>query len=165
MNANIIKANPVISKLTELLKKHPSSYLTGGGVIDILEGREPKDYDILGFYISSLSNLPEEFIFLYETKTSYTYDLDGNVIQFLKTKVEQFDFKISQSTYKFQSNLLTIDDLSFKNKTLTPVSFEPNRAKECLYRIPHWQRKGYNIHPMTYLSLLNASFKTIIKQS
>ena len=44
-----IKAHPVVRELMEVAKDlgyASSARLTGGAVVDILDGREPKDYDI-----------------------------------------------------------------------------------------------------------------------
>ena len=159
-----IKANDIIRMISESLP-NKNCYLVGGAIIDILEGRKPKDYDITNFY--SFNRLKEKgFIFICETKTAYTYTFNGFMIQFLKTTVENFEYKISQSKYKMDGTSLIIDKLSFENKTLIPTTFTNTKiAKECLFRIPHWQNKGYNIHPMTYLSLLNIALNDTKKSS
>ncbi len=144
--------------------------LIGGAVIDILEGRKPKDYDFKPGYTPTTEKLELEY--LYETKTAKTFKTkDGLTIQFLKTNSQDFDFTISQSKiridYKKQMTL-EIDHISFDNKILIPTEFawkEKSKAINSLKRIPHWRKKGYIIADETYLSLLNVVGKSGGKSS
>lgn len=163
MDINKIKNNNCIKLLTEDLKFNSGAKLVGGAVIDLLEDRIPKDYDIKmlinDLYIDKL--LDKGYKYICETKTAYTFTKNEFIIQFLKTEPKDFEFKISQASYNFKKEELYIDKVSFNNKILIPTTFDnPKIAKECLFRIPHWKRKGYSIHDMTYLSLLNVVIKS-----
>lgn len=132
--------------------------LIGGAVIDILEGRKPKDYDFIGggtLFTDKL--LANGFKFECKTKTATTYKKGKTIIQILAISPQHFEYVISQAAFKLKAKKLEIDEISFKNKTLIPVSFDSmSQVKAALVRIPHWQNKGYSIHDKTYLSLLNA---------
>lgn len=166
MNVDKLNNNPTVKYIYEevLDEKIPwpeSLTLVGGAVVDILEGRKPKDFD----FICNSENIiyrfkAKGFLFMHETKTATTYS-DGTItVQFLKTSVSDFEYKISQASYSFESKNLTLCRTSFKYKTLIPVTFESRKAAiECLRRIPHWKNKGYSIPDMTYLSLLNVALK------
>lgn len=86
------------------------------------------------------------------------------IVQLLKTNVTDFDFTISQArftniisaNFNNSSTVLTYDDESFENKILIPVSYSPGKAHNSLVRLPHWEKKGYVLPEITYLSLLNA---------
>jgi hypothetical protein len=152
----LFKADPIISLVLE--NNITSVKLVGGAVVDILEGRKVKDYDFM-----SLTSLEAEklgFKYSHDTKTATTYVKDDFIIQVLKTDINDFDFKISQSTlswnYKKEFNLV-LDENSFNNKTLIPPNKsweEKKNALNSLMRIPHWKNKGYTINDTTYLSLL-----------
>lgn len=148
-----IISNDIIQKLTLIFNdNYRSTKLVGGAIVDILEDRIPKDYDIINGYSDKL--LEAGFSFKYSTKTADTYH-DGNIcVQFLKTTLDKFDYKISQSEFDFKNQKLIIDLHSFVNKDLIPVSFEQDRCIDSLQRIPHWKKKGYSINDNTYLSLL-----------
>ena len=131
--------------------------LIGGAVVDIIEGRQPKDYDFMGA-TDSIKNKFEGagYKFLYNTRTSDTYYKNGVTVQFLKTSVEDFDFEIGRSSFFFKGLALKVDKNSFDNKLLVPINFEKRRnVLNSLKRVPHWKKKGYSIDDTTYLSLLN----------
>jgi tRNA nucleotidyltransferase/poly(A) polymerase len=151
---NKLKSHKSYSILKELVN-YKGINLVGGAVIDILEGREPKDYDIIG----SLNT--ELMTFIRETKTAKTYFYKGITIQELKTDISDFDFKISQSSFEIkkekESNYLEICTNSFNKKTLIPVNFvDKKNILNSLKRIPHWRDKGYDIDKFTYLSLIDS---------
>jgi len=162
-----IISNDKIKEIIEIFpcenKKYQSFFnnnttIVGGCLIDILEDRIPKDFDV----ISSETTPFEKLKFIYSTKTADTFETEsGLIIQKLKTQKTNFDFKISTVTLEFQSaNKLEIDEVSFNQKTLIPISFEnANNCLNSLRRIPHWQKKGYSINDKTYLSLLNQALK------
>lgn len=168
--------DPLIRELTQ---RRLSFTLVGGAVIDILYGKKPKDYDFINIAPIVLSNL--NFKYFYETATAITYkrESDGVIIQRLKTSIDVFDFKISRSKiigdneYSEYSLDIDIDADSYLNKLLIPQSYEPQAALNSLMRIPHWRKKGYEIHDMTYYSLLKAVasidglsvFKSLFKNS
>ena len=150
------EAVKLFKKITGEQFYNSSFCLVGGAIIDILEDRKPKDYDFLGHTEGVINKFIDEgFEYCYETKSAITLRKSGYIVQFLKTLSSSFDFKISQAKYSFKSEKLTIDKLSFSKKILIPVSFDDRRsALSALIRVPHWKRKGYEIHDMTYLSLL-----------
>ena len=168
----ILHSNKIIQELIEKFKTEPTKYswqaaatprLVGGSVVDILEGRIPKDYDIK-------TNLPTDeiikkgFKFIRETATATTFEWeDGNgiiqTLQTLRNDIYDFDYKISQSSFNIAkgSEVLTVDEVSFNNKTLIPLDFiNKNLVLDSLKRIPHWKKKGYTMDDLTYLSLLRA---------
>jgi hypothetical protein len=153
----LFKADPFIKLVLETIGIS-SINLIGGAVIDILEGRTPKDYDTIGGLDLYKNKLGLEF--QYETKTAKTYKTGDLIIQDLKTQKEDFDFKISQATLKVDYNKklsLQIDADSFDNKTLLPCErcwTEKSNALKALQRVVHWHKKGYEINDITYLSLL-----------
>lgn len=160
--------NPILRMLFEPFKgKYDIPYLTGGAVIDILDGRTPKDYDFLG--TSQLNVfLSNGFKFICETHYAITLTNAKNVVQLLKTNKNDFDFTISASQYK-PNQLLNMCEVSFNNKILIPINFT-NRKNiiNSLFRIPHWRKKGYGIHDTTYKSLihnLSDNQLGVIKQS
>lgn len=155
-NLEKIQSNKVIKMFSEILERTIWARLTGGAIIDILEGRTPKDYDFIDYSQEDIDAFKKAgFMFQCETKYAITYQKDGFIVQFLKTSFSDFDFIISQSCYDFSSKKLIIDETSFEHKTLIPVNFEDKEsALSCLVRLPHWRKKGYEIHDATYLSLL-----------
>lgn len=164
--------------LRELIEKKVDFVLVGGAVIDIFDGRKPKDYDFTHISFGVLASL--NFKYSYETATATTYEResDGLIIQRLKTSAATFDFKISRAkisgedSFRYQTKI-DIDADSYLNKLLIPQSYEPQAALNSLMRIPHWRKKGYEIHDMTYYSLLKAVasidgfsvFKALFKNS
>lgn len=138
--------------------------LVGGAVIDILEDRVPKDYDFI-FSETLKKKLDEISEFKYVSKTSFTYEYNGFLLQLLRKNKCNFPFTIEKSQYCINSGTITtLDMASFNNKTLIPTAMiggfvdgycEVKSAREALLRIPHWVRKGYKINDITYFSLIN----------
>lgn len=155
-----IKNYVIIPQLKEALKIFPVVYLTGGAVIDIIDGRCPKDYDFLGFYETALEKLLDlGFVFVMETAYAYTYDFKGFKIQFLKKDISEFEFKISQAKYNIHTGELTLDRVSYENKLLIPANFtDPNTLVNAMLRIPHWEAKGYKMNIMTYKSVVGVLY-------
>jgi len=162
-----------ISELSDVVKNHPtilefnkilvgcSFYdleLVGGAVVDIIDGREPKDYDMIGFNDAVIAKFRAYgFVFQSETKTAITYQKFGLIVQFLQKSKEDFDFRISQTSWSFYHNKLTFDKESFDGKLLIPTSFtNKGLLINSLLRIPHWQNKGYNVPLPTYMSMVRA---------
>jgi hypothetical protein len=138
---------------------NPSLKLIGGAVLDILEGRRPKDYDIVGWDKTFVEKLKElGFKYQYDSKTAKTFKKDEIIIQLLKNGGEDFDYTISQTAMPFTSkSKLEIDLLSFESKTLCPTetSFSTRRGSiNALRRVLHYRSKGYKLEDITYLSLL-----------
>ena len=159
----LFKADPLIKLLLET-EGISTVKLTGGAVLDILQGKTPKDYDFL------LSYFPDPIKFgldyQYETKTAKTFKKGELILQQLKTLPEDFDFKISQTALgiNYRKELsLTIDQPSFEKKILIPTDkawTEKRNALNSLRRIVHWKNKGYTINDTTYLSLLGVVSKS-----
>lgn len=153
----LFRVDPIISLVLALDVSNIK--LVGGAVVDILEGRKPKDYDFFSLTLTEATKLG--FKYSHDSKTATTYLKDDLVIQVLKTGIEDFDFKISQSqlSFNYQKNLsLNIDEISFGNKVLIPANkswLEKKNALNSLRRIVHWKNKGYTINDVTYLSLLS----------
>jgi len=139
--------------------KYTHIELVGGAIVDILENRTPKDYDIVGFNVSEFKKLKDlGFEFKYDSKTATTFSFGDNIIQFLKTTKETFDYTISQGTYSLRDNNLIIDELSFNTKLLIPtIHTWENKGKSlnALKRIVNYNKKGYTLPEETYISLLN----------
>lgn len=165
MNKDLILEDPTIKELLDYFKENKMYCvldLVGGAVVDLLEGRKPKDYDIIGGGDKFKSVLEElGYAWKYETKTSSTYVKGEVTIQILKTKLADFDFKISQSTFSLiGKNDLTVDKVSFEKKVLIPTCFEDKtKAINALKRKIHWEKKGYSMPDETYLSLCNVFYK------
>ena len=166
MNKELILEDSVIKELLEYFKDHRMYCvldLVGGAVVDLLEGRKPKDYDIIGGGDRFKAILEElGYMWKYETKTSSTYVKNNITIQILKTKLVDFDFKISQSKFSFTGkNELTVDKISFEKKVIIPTSFEDKgKVINSLKRKLHWEKKGYTMPDETYLSLCNVLYNT-----
>lgn len=167
VNKHVVKFTenkPLMDIVDSLFKSQTYSKfsLVGGAVIDILDGKTPKDYDFVDFTSSkNYQKLNDNgFKFISETSTAITYSFKGKKVQFLKRMPEQFEFTISTSSCSFQKNkspILTIDKYVYKNRVLIPINIE--NWYSCLYRIPHWVKKGFSIDDSTYLSLVNMANK------
>lgn len=157
-----IKQNDFLSCLMNEEKKYRFE-LTGGAIVDILEDRKPKDYD----FISIDNNFLKNCDFQYSTSFSDTYLFKNYKIQVLKTQVSDFEFKISQSTFKYSTYLNKIDfnicELSFNNKTLIPSNY--NNPIQQLKRITHWKKKGYSINDITFNNLVTILNKDLNQES
>ena len=160
----LFKADPFVKAVLEL-DENSSIQLIGGAVIDILEKRKPKDYDLIG-YVSSTLLKDLGLMYQYETKTAKTYRKEKLIVQILKTEKADFDFKISEAALTIHAKTkrltLSIDEQSFDNKMLIPCDrcwVERRNAMNTLHRIVHWAAKGYKINGVTYLSLLGVVAK------
>lgn len=165
MNKELILQDKVIKELLDYYVEKPlysTLDLVGGAVIDLLEGRKPKDYDFIGGG-NAFKKVLEElgYKWAYETKTSSTYKKESIAVQILKTKKTEFDFKISQASFSLtKTRKLDVDELSFNNKVLIPLSFDnKTMVVNSLKRKIHWEKKGYRMPDETYLSLCNALYK------
>lgn len=153
-----ISKDKVVESLMELFKnKWSNVLLVGGAVIDIIEDRKPKDYDIIGVSDMKMKLLQESgFKFQYDSKTATTFKKGDIIVQVLKNKISDFDYTISQSRFSLNNGELVMDDLSFRTKILKPVSYNKKQAYNALSRFPHWRKKGYLLPDETYASLLNS---------
>tara|TARA_R100000656_G_C3952223_1_gene128653 strand:- start:744 stop:1280 length:537 start_codon:yes stop_codon:yes gene_type:complete len=171
-----LQTHETIQWLTDIMvdeKRYgtPNPKLIGGAVVDIIEGREPNDFDFEGLSPKSIKELlANGFKFESDTRTATTYvykdDLGFNIkVQDVKIPKHEFDYTISQATYGLKSKTLDIDEVSFNSKILIPTGYEFNQAMSALYRIPHWKRKGYTLPEITYASLLNSIKKVTFQKS
>lgn len=150
--------------LKYLLEKKFNFCLVGGAVLDIWEGKKPKDYDF--------TSLSEEFLRLDEVSfvdtsaTADTYRFRSFNIQVLKTDINDFDYTISKNfifpktDYHTATTILSTKlhkCLSYKTKVLIPVSYKKENALNALLRYPHYRKKGYTLKDNTYRSLLMAA--------
>lgn len=161
----LFKLDPFVKAVLEL-EDYQAVSLVGGAVIDILESRKPKDYDLMG-YVSDTLIKSLGLIYQYETKTAKTFKKGKITVQILKTAKEDFDFKISQASLEIRPQnkklSLVIDTNSFEKKMLIPCDkcwTERKNAMNTLHRIVHWAKKGYKINATTYLSLLGVVAKS-----
>lgn len=156
-----ISEHPVVKQLAEIFLSRSDVHLIGGAVLDIMEDREIKDFDLLGWGSDATKILVENgFIFVSDTKTAITFEKESVVVQLIKITKEEFDFTISQTRFVFRSKNLVVDEVSFDSKILIPVSYEKRgQVMATLKRIPHYIKKGYKMPEVTYLSLLNTLSK------
>lgn len=151
--------NIEIVKLIKDNFKYRTIDIVGGSVIDILEDRTPKDYDIIGLTINDSKKLKEiGFEFQYDSKTAITFKFNEIIIQLLKTELSTFDFTISQSKYSINDNGLSVDEYSFSTKKLIPTAHtweSKSKSLNALKRTVHYLKKGYVLPEETFLSLLN----------
>lgn len=164
---DIFTVNKDIIKLQEFIKYYDmfEIKLIGGAVIDIIENRQPKDFDCLDG-----QNTPNKLHYISDSNYAQTIMYKGLKIQFLKQNhTNNFDFTIAQNTVTIRKNAVevTYQDLdSLLYKKLVPVSYENQKmVLQSLSRIPHWQKKGYTIDELTYSSLLNTLRKNIVTKS
>lgn len=157
---DLISEHPVIKILTDIFLTS-STGVVGGAIIDIIEDRKPKDWDVVGWNSNHFKKITDSgFKFENDTKTAITYKKEEIILQLLKIRREDFDFKISQTIFYLKGKVLHIDKDSFDNKILIPVSYEKRgQVMATLKRIPHYMKKGYTIPEVTYLSLLNTLSK------
>lgn len=144
--------------------------LTGGAIVDILEDRKPKDYDL--FYKreggQDLMNVFHEtgWTFVSGTKTAITFKKDDLVVQILTNGPDYFCYTIEQGKINFSiSNPnFYIDKVSFDTKILIPTNYSFNHkavAVNALARIYHWYNKGYVLPEKSYLSLLKRATRSV----
>lgn len=168
IHKNTLLKHKTTQSVIDLVKSMAGSIvvqITGGFIVDVIEGRTPKDVDVVVERLSEFETalLNNGFTFVSDTVTARTFQREFT-IQILKKGIACFDFVISQSTLSIRkpygkeadiTTSLVIDETSFVNKILIPVRYD--KADYCfssLARIPHWEKKGYKIPDKTYLSLL-----------
>lgn len=145
-----------------LIESGFSFSLIGGAIISAMDGTVPKDYDLLWskttnshdfVYMSS-----KGFNLICETSNAYTYEKNGLIFQFIKSNVNTFDYSISQITFnKGNTHSLSGDLYNLKNRKLIPVYTDKIENKfNQLLRLPHYQAKGFTIHPDTFRSLVES---------
>jgi len=139
--------------------KYQSVYLVGGAVIDLLEDRTPKDYDLIGLSYSNLDKLKTlGFEFIEDSKTAITLKYENLEVQLLKGIIEEFDYTISQSKFNFSDDAITVCKHSFDSKVLIPTQHtydSKSKSINALKRSIHYAKKGYSLPEKTFLSLLN----------
>ena len=168
---SLIKSNQVVKDLMEFVEKEQwcdSVMLVGGAVIDILDGREPKDYDICigsgnifeyGYkeLIRRLANT-DDFKLTYTSMTAYTFQFKGNIVQVLKTTPSDFIFEIEKSRFGLRSGTFSFFDIiGYESKLLIPNDeqdvIRTKSLRNIKSRVKRWSEKGYKLHPVTYKSI------------
>jgi hypothetical protein len=139
--------------------------LTGGAISDILNDRNPKDYDFE--YNSDFEKRMKEsdkFKLLYTSKSAITYEYHTNIIQLLHKERKDFPYTIEQARYNVRNgDLQDFDHESFEQKILIPnqrAYEEMNIARHVIRRLLKWQDKGYTINPRSFGSVLKIAFKS-----
>lgn len=167
---NKLKTHKVVKELMAVVNDNnwcDSVTLVGGAVVDILDGREPKDYDICILdsnirqygYREILKRLrdTDDFSLIYTSATAYTFNFKGYKVQILKTNPSDFMFEIEKSSFGLKSGKFQYFDIvGFESKMLIPND-ELSKIKEHSFivmkkRLKRWSQKGYKIHRITYKS-------------
>lgn len=163
--------DPGVRTIKDLMEKNKwcnTVRLTGGAVVDILEGRVPRDYDLFlnSSHMSDKEILKKvEFIphlkltSLSTTAISFTYK--GLLVQILRKQPEKYFFTIEQSNYDIKnSRIESFCYMSYRQKRLIPNELIFNEGavnkKAYKFRIKRWAEKGYSIDKLTkrsYMSL------------
>ena len=144
--------------------------LVGGAIVTAMDNinkgfnvmqSSPKDYD---FYL----NVPTQmfinkgYAFVCETDNARTFTKKGHTFQALKTSANGIDFTISQIKFDIKKDELIGDLFALKNRLLIPTpQSDINLKFNQLYRIPHYEAKGFTIHPSTYKSLVESTHKLV----
>lgn len=150
--------NEVIKTLKELTAG-TSLKLTGGAVIDILNGKTPKDFDLVAAYPSNNLEIlcSNGAKFLYSSKTAETVSYKGLLIQLLKTNTIEFDYTINASLIHLKHNTVDyFDTVSYLSRTLIPTEYAfntPSKSRECIKRLPKMESKGFSLPKISERSL------------
>lgn len=155
----------IIEKLKEnqVIKDFSDHYITGGAIIDIAEGRIPKDYDFIikeeeDEFVNKCIELDYELVS--KTMSAITFKKGKTIVQGIFKDSEEFEYEISRVRFKYTNDFLDrFDEASFLSKVLIPTDYSFKNPYNALLRVPHWQRKGYKLPDKTYLSLLSAMNK------
>lgn len=175
-----IKAHPVVKELMGVAKDlgyASSASLTGGAVVDILDGREPKDYDISWYACGGIHDkleLHKDFKLLYESMTATTYLFKGkHKIQILKNGTETFPFlndlilfrldgRIDSSKNKHLRSILKNRIIMVNDYRVVDLGISRKLFKA---RVKKWESKGYKMHPITYKSYIKMTkHKSILRK-
>jgi hypothetical protein len=151
-----LENHPILKSFKEIVGTQ-NVILTGGAIVDILDGRNPKDYDFIGVNTLHQQKFVDAGYVLYsDTRTAKTFKNNGIVVQFLKTKVEEFDYTISQGKFNLSTQKLSYFDwVSYDSRTLVCVNLDDTRnVYDALMRLPHWYAKRFKIVPASYKSML-----------
>lgn len=162
MNNKKLLNNKDITKLMALLVDYKglTPYLCGGAIIDILNGKIPKDFDIVTYDRKSLVTY---LVYLgakysYESSTAITLIVkDIGVVQILKGNTQDFDYTINQTRLNLKTGVLSdLDIISFDNYILIPnerAFSDKDFARKCLGREKKMNSKGYFLPKQTKDSL------------
>lgn len=147
----------------KILKESGLSFkLIGGAIVSAMDGTVPKDYDLMYRSTDKCDNFSymsgKGFNLICVTSNAYTYEKEGLTFQFIKTDINSFDYTISQCYYYSGREIeLKGDFYNLKNKNLIPVHTKKLEEKfNQLLRLPHYQAKGFKIHPNTFRSLVES---------
>lgn len=141
--------------------------LVGGAIVTAMDNinksqSSPKDYD---FYLNVPTQMfiDKGYTFVCETDNARTFTKNGYTFQVLKTSANGIDFTISQITFNIKRDDIIGDLFALENKILIPTpQSEVNLKFNQLYRIPHYEAKGFTIHPSTYKSLVESTHKLAV---
>lgn len=151
------------------LKEACSLKLTGGAVIDILEGRKPKDYDFININKNELERFylkVPDLKFLYSSKSANTFLYkDKYILQSLNSDIEDFPFTIEQSSFDLKKGKLErFSTMSYFSKTLIPNDgrFQGRviTDKNFKARIKKWEGKGFKMPDITKKSYMSFTKST-----
>lgn len=175
---DIVKSHPVVKELMEICKKHShtkSIFLTGGAVVDIIDGREPKDYDITYTCCHAIVERVSDnknFRLLYTSRTSITFLFKGkHKVQLLRRKMDEFPFENDKILFRMDG-IITGGTMFAKdildNRLIVVNDDRMNYGisrKLFKARVKKWESKGYNIHPISYKSYLRMTkHKSILRK-
>lgn len=142
--------------------------LVGGAIVTAMNNigigfnvmqSSPKDYDFY-FNVSTQEFINKGYTFVCETDNARTFTKNGYTFQALKTGVNGIDFTISQIKFDIKRDDIVGDLFALENKILIPTpQSDINLKFNQLYRIPHYEAKGFTIHPSTYKSLVESTHK------
>lgn len=162
--AEKILTNKVVSELIDELSVFSSANLVGGAIVDIIDGREPKDYDLIveesEIKIIEKLTFNPNFKFLYNSPSSTTFLFKGeHEVQFIKSKPEDFYFLNERNSFNlrakkfetlfislFETKMLAVNSEAMMNQRFTASQFG--------IRVRHWERKGYRISDTSYDSAI-----------
>lgn len=169
--SNKIAQDPGVRIIKALMEKTgwcSSVRLTGGAVVDILEGRVPRDYDL---FLNSTHMSDKEILKKVEfiphlkltslSTTAISFAYKGLLVQILRKQPEKYFFTIEQSNYDIKnSRIESFCYMSYRQKRLIPneLIFKEGAVNKKAYkfRIKRWAEKGYSIDKLTkrsYMSL------------
>lgn len=164
---DIVKNHPVVKELMEICEKEKESkrvFLTGGAVVDIIDGREPKDYDILYHCCNTIIervSKNDKFRLLYTSRTSITFLFKGKYkVQLLRSKQDEFPFENDKILFRMDGiitggTMFAKDILDHRLIIVNDDRMNYGISRKLFKaRVKKWESKGYKMHPITYKSYI-----------
>lgn len=184
-DVNKILNHKVVEKLKRIAtdKKRYLS-LVGGGIISILDGKEPKDFDLLIGNSAPIEQVARDLedaglTYVMETKFAYTFRMKNPIrtkgsrpeltVQIIKRRsVEEFPFKVQRSrvtlyngTTKPKAADVYIDP-DYYRKLITPIEYrDRRRCIEALLVVPKYIEKGFTMHRLVYEDLVAVAITSV----